>query len=57
VRAFARGEKYDGQWQDGKQHGKGKFMLENKCVYNGYWVHDKCHGKNKYTDTNENVYD
>jgi len=38
---------YDGQWQDGKMHGKGKFINEGK-EYEGDFEADKKHGQGLY---------
>ena len=40
---------YEGQYQEGKLHGKGTFVYPNGDVYEGVWLHDKKQGKGSYT--------
>ena len=40
---------YEGQYQFGKLHGKGKFIYLNGDEYEGVWLHDKKQGRGKYT--------
>ena len=34
------GDQYDGQWLNGKMHGRGKFTWSNGEVFDGEWAHD-----------------
>jgi hypothetical protein len=33
--------RYDGQWSDGKQHGKGKYVLPDGSSRSGWWEDGK----------------
>lgn len=37
VYIWADGRRYEGLWQNGKQHGKGKYILPNNTVKVGIW--------------------
>lgn len=34
------GDVYDGQWENGRMHGRGKFTWSNGEVFDGDWAHD-----------------
>ena len=36
---------YDGDWKDGKKHGKGRVTYVNRSRYEGEWFEDKPHGR------------
>ena len=38
---------YEGEFQNDKRHGKGKYFYNNKLVYEGEFFEDKYHGKGK----------
>jgi hypothetical protein len=38
------GNRYEGEWFNGKKHGKGKMNFANGCTYTGDWVEDKKSG-------------
>jgi hypothetical protein len=40
---------YEGEYKDGKRHGKGNYTNVSGDVYEGEWKDDKYHGKGKYT--------
>lgn len=44
-----QGRKYDGDWEAGKMHGKGKLRLPNQSVYEGWFESDLKHGIGKFT--------
>jgi len=44
---FSDGE-YDGEWKDGKRHGRGKFVYDNGATYEGDFYEDEMHGRGKY---------
>jgi hypothetical protein len=48
---------YEGEYEDGKKHGKGKYTYAGGDVYEGEWKDDKYHGKGKCTYNNGAVYD
>ena len=41
---FANGDKYIGQWREGKQHGTGKLIYANGDIFEGKWNNDRIHG-------------
>ena len=48
----AMGDKYDGEWKNGKKNGKGKvysnvgiYYYIDGSQYDGYWVEDKKNGQ------------
>ena len=38
---YANGEKYDGEWKDGKKHGRGVLTCANGEKYDGEWKDGK----------------
>ena len=53
-RLYYNGNKYVGQWKNGRRHGYGVFILGHKSPwagnkYAGEWVDDKRQGKGTYT--------
>lgn len=54
---YDNGDKYEGQWVDGKREGKGNGSLKNVGVllysngnkYEGEWADDKMNGQGKYS--------
>ena len=42
-------EKYDGEWKDGKHHGKGIYTWPDGHEYNGEWEEGKEHGMGTFT--------
>lgn len=48
---------YEGEWQNGKMHGKGKYTWGCGSVYEGEWNQGQEHGKGKYTLSSGNVYE
>ena len=45
---YASGDRYDGDYVDGKRHGHGVFYYANGNHYDGDWVDDKYHGHGVY---------
>ena len=41
--------KYEGEWKNDKQHGKGKYYNKNGEIYEGGWENNLKSGKGKYT--------
>ena len=37
---YADGGVYEGEWMDGKMHGRGSYVFANKNRYEGEWVAD-----------------
>merc|ERR1711988_1172635 len=46
---YKSGAIYVGEWQNGKEHGKGKKVYENKDVYQGDYVDGHMDGEGTYT--------
>lgn len=44
VYTWASGDKYDGNWDNGKMSGHGTKTMANGDVYSGMWLSDKAHG-------------
>eukprot|EP00163_Fabomonas_tropica_P001403 TRINITY_DN11059_c0_g1_i2.p2 TRINITY_DN11059_c0_g1~~TRINITY_DN11059_c0_g1_i2.p2 ORF type:complete len:163 (-),score=56.78 TRINITY_DN11059_c0_g1_i2:228-716(-) len=49
---WAEGGKYEGDWKDGRRHGRGVFYYLNGDVYDGEWQDDLKHGVGTYTFAN-----
>ena len=47
---------YEGDWFQGKRHGKGTLYYRSGEVYKGDFVLDKCHGMGQYTYANGDVH-
>lgn len=47
VEVFPDGSRFEGQWHDGRRHGKGHMKCENGDVYEGEWLNGQPHGKGK----------
>jgi len=47
--SFANGDLYVGNWEDGMQHGQGKYMYANGSTYEGYWRNGKYDGSGQLT--------
>ena len=50
-------EKYEGEWVDGKMHGRGIYYYADGTVYDGTWSEGKMHGKGVFIYPNGNKYD
>ena len=53
---YASGDKYEGDWVDGKRHGKGKIAFKNGAKYEGTFVEDEATGDGTFIDKNSNVF-
>ena len=42
--ARVNGDRYEGEWRNGRMHGKGVKVMANGDVYNGTWENDKAEG-------------
>lgn len=42
---YASGDLYDGEWREGKKHGKGRFSFASGSTYEGEWRDDRRHGE------------
>ena len=51
------GEVYEGQWEAGDKHGKGKMTYASGELYEGQWKADNKHGQGKYTYADGGVYE
>lgn len=41
VYSWADGRRYEGEWKNGKQHGKGKYILLDGTIKTGIWEDGK----------------
>ena len=48
---------YEGELENGKRHGKGKYTYSNGDEYDGEWENDMRHGKGKHTYEDGGVYE
>jgi hypothetical protein len=48
---------YEGEYKDGKYHGKGKYTYVDGSVYEGEWEVDKKHGTGKFIFASGDVYE
>mgnify|MGYP001131685251 CR=1 FL=1 len=44
ILSYADGDRYEGEWKNGKMHGKGVYVYANGDRYDGEWSEDKRHG-------------
>ena len=54
---YTDGDIYEGEFKDGKRHGKGKYTFKNGDIYEGEFKNGAKHGKGKYTSANGTIYD
>eukprot|EP00911_Craspedida_sp_UC1_P002268 UC1_evm1s1721 len=54
---YGNGSVYEGEWKNGKKHGRCKETWSDGTVYEGEWKDDKRHGRGKYTFASGNVYE
>ena len=52
---YADGSSYEGEWAEGKMHGKGKETYADGDSYEGEWAEGNMHGKGTYTHANGEV--
>ena len=48
---------YEGDWKDGKRHGKGTYKYADGRVYEGDWKDDNKHGKGTFKSPDGGVYE
>ena len=48
---------YDGEWKNGKMHGKGVFTYSDEDTYDGEWKYGVEHGKGVRTYSDGDTYD
>ena len=46
------GDRYEGEWEDGKEHGAGTAVASDGSSFFGTWVHGKRHGEGVSPCTN-----
>ena len=46
---WANGEKYVGEWKDGKRNGQGTYTYASGNKYVGQWMNSMKHGQGTYT--------
>ncbi len=54
---YSNGEKYEGQWLNGKRNGIGTYVWNNGDTYSGDWTLEKRTGKGIFTWANGNKYE
>jgi hypothetical protein len=57
VHTYDNGARYEGEWENGRKHGKGTYYYANGNKYNGVWVNDKRTGHGVYIYTNGDRYE
>ena len=53
---WANGDKYVGEYKDGKYHGQGTYTYANGDKYVGEWKDDKRYGQGTFTAADGRVY-
>ena len=48
------GDIYEGDWDDGNQNGKGRYIFKNGNIYEGEWKNNKKNGVMKFYDKKNN---
>lgn len=51
---YASGNRYVGQWRNGKSHGEGIYYYATDARYEGQFDGGKCHGRGTYFYANGN---
>ncbi len=54
---YADGDKYVGEWKDGKKSGFGELWYTNGDKFSGHWLDDKATGSGRLEYSNGDVYD
>jgi hypothetical protein len=49
-------EEYNGDWQEDKMHGYGKYVFTSGGLYSGQWANGKMHGKGKIVNSDGTSY-
>lgn len=57
VKRYDTGGIYEGEFKDGKQHGRGKFTLPGGYEYEGEWVEGRIEGKGRVKYANGSIYE
>jgi hypothetical protein len=57
IRLLENGDQYEGEWMDGKLHGKGKLITSIGAVITGTWSHDLLSGIGRYVSPLDEVYE
>jgi hypothetical protein len=52
-----KGDKYEGEFLNGKYHGYGRYIFKDGEIYEGYFANGKKHGKGKEIFTDGSVYE
>ena len=45
---YKNGDKYDGEWNDGKRQGKGVMTLVDRKIMDGKWANNNFQGEYKF---------
>jgi hypothetical protein len=57
IYTWANGDRYDGQFKDGKKHGTGRINFTNGEKYTGNWIEDERTGRGVFTWPNGDRYE
>ncbi len=57
VLEYSNGDKYEGDFKEGKFQGQGSYIFANGDTYKGAFAEDKFNGKGTYTFANGDVYE
>ena len=58
ISTYTNGDRYEGEYHDGKRHGKGVFYYaDNGEVYDGEWKNNLLHGFGTYKYSNGDTYE
>ncbi len=47
---WSDGDRYEGEWKEGKFHGKGKYFYSNGATFSGTYLQGKKHGEGIFVD-------
>ena len=53
---YGNGDKYLGEWLNGKKSGQGVMIYDNGDLYDGEWFQDLFEGQGTYTKDNGDMY-
>lgn len=48
---WSDGDKYEGEWKEGKFHGKGNYFYSNGSTFTGFYKQGKKHGEGVFVDS------
>lgn len=54
---FPNGDRYSGDWRDGKQHGFGLYVIESGDIYEGEWSYGLKQGRGREVYANDSFFE